>query len=1417
MANPFDQFDEQPVVPVTNENLAKAYAGMGKIAPKDAPEVQAETRRTNKAIWAKQASEIRQRAEQVRQGGDEEKAQHLEMLADQTEQGGRTDAMIGELARKGGEAFEWAATPSRWAEKISEEREADLMKDPSVWNQVRLFNSEMLKPFTAPLNVLGPVAGEFSALARGVVNPATRTLLSRTLGAGAKDAIVDLASNIPSNPKAQALLRAASATGHGTMVLPMGEAIGATAGKASVEGWDAGNVGELTGQVLLTALGTHGAVDALMSKPVGSPTSPFYAHSAEQLAELKSRIDDAVAKVVKEGLKDDAEKLTQKATEIQERINQLNRVEEPPKPAEEAAQVFENAAAAQERTIQSPQGRELLGRQLAQEEGRQAGQQELILASEPFDSTARTPTQSVPSEEAAAGMLSKESAAPAASRRPRRGDVSAGQTELDFSAPKQTFGGQEFTKTEQGWVDAEGNPLGDSDAAKSISAILDRRASGEPPRASLSEDITNAPFSSGMTEEEMLANLNARTAKQQGLKVNPEDARALQNVRRPEADAAVAEADKFRIENAVKDWMAKNPDAQFDVSIFHDPNARHNGYDIEGYLDPETNAVAINAGAIKPENIDRLMRHEWAHHTLSSDQGIAALKDFARQVIPAEDLVALSEKYGTKDHLLLLEEWVAKNAEHSPKALGRFVQMVREWLSKVVPSLKLTEGEVANIMLRTLREEAGEPTYTQRGDGAKFRLGDKTGTPEFKEWFKRSAAVDEEGNPQVYYHGTPKEFEGGSFKPSEKVNRSGNVAGHYFTPDAEEASHYTGTEKWDRETGDSTTEYKQGAQVIPVYLSIQKPFIRGKSPITHAMIEAYRTELQNANPWIDPVRSASWYDEKIGTFKKNRETSANALNADGDAAQRVLKAGGYDGYQDGRHMVAFEPTQIKSATGNSGAYDPSNPDIRFSLGEKSHDPVAVQSQQMSKTITRGPLKADKEGFIAAEITKQGALPTVVIGKNKSVEVPFISYNQYANTVFKSKSRNPEYAGKAITLAEAHAPTIQNNYAGLSTKTYAEKNPRRAADMIVNDMADNLLFLHDMSVRIFGQEVVDRMSKWYDGANKIAFRFSDKYDITPQQSAAMLAAFSPQKHWFANVSLAENVMDVLKNHRETVFDAAIERKARASIQNSTGTVKSKRELYGIIRQIAGKKLSEIPDVEGAAVFTRFLSQVIHPEQAYLVTPEGNLTAGSSVPVAWSGTGVTVNAINAFRDGSMQSLTQSIGGGHKVRNFYGNIIDPHSELFYTSDTHNVAASLLIPAGGSDFEVFHNFGNNPKLEFDAGTGKLIGPYTSIEDAPKLPVVGTTITGLQGTYPMYVEAGRRAAAMRNMLPRQMQSITWETVRILFTDDMKTPQLMEAVKAIHSEVKKGNLSLQDARGKIVELAGGEKQISARPPEWLNK
>ena len=196
-------------------------------------------------------------------------------------------------------------------------------------------------------------------------------------------------------------------------------------------------------------------------------------------------------------------------------------------------------------------------------------------------------------------------------------------------------------------------------------------------------------------------------------------------------------------------------------------------------------------------------------------------------------------------------------------------------------------------------------------------------TKAFKQWFGDSVVVDKDGEPLVVYHGSRK-FKGNKFRSDiKRVNRAGNVAGYYFAPDPEEASGYAKTR--------ATDEYEEGAQVLPAFLSIENPYIAGESRVTPAMIRQYKKELVDLNQHMSDEKVEEWSETKLPRFTDGYLPDSNALNGDGDAMQRILKAGGYDGFKDGRHWVAFESTQVKSATGNKGTFNKSNPDIRRSL------------------------------------------------------------------------------------------------------------------------------------------------------------------------------------------------------------------------------------------------------------------------------------------------------------------------------------------------------------------------------------------------------------------------------------------------------------------------------------------------------
>jgi hypothetical protein len=94
---------------------------------------------------------------------------------------------------------------------------------------------------------------------------------------------------------------------------------------------------------------------------------------------------------------------------------------------------------------------------------------------------------------------------------------------------------------------------------------------------------------------------------------------------------------------------------------------------------------------------------------------------------------------------------------------------------------------------------------------------------------------------------------------------------------------------------------------------------------------------------------------------------------------------------------------------------------------------------------------------------------------------------------------------------------------------------------------------------------------------------------------------------------------------------------------------------------------------------------------------------------------------------------------------------------------------------------------------------------------VPGSSILGVSGLYGLYADAYRRAAQQRNLLPREMQSITWEAVRGLFTPEFKTAGNKAKVAEVWKRYKLGDITLDEARDQITELAGG-----INDPSWVN-
>lgn len=239
-------------------------------------------------------------------------------------------------------------------------------------------------------------------------------------------------------------------------------------------------------------------------------------------------------------------------------------------------------------------------------------------------------------------------------------------------------------------------PAGKSDQPPAPAAT--KTALGEPPKVSLEE-------SEKMTPEQFWATVNVRQARLMGGEPSAEDLQLAGEVPPPKVqiDPEAANRAIEGAQQALQEWVDSTANAPQNVRVIYDPELLHNGFGVQGYYNPD-GSIAINAAFVTPDRVASIANHEWAHVTLATEAGQKAFADFVQREIPQAELDALAARYNTQDRRVLLEEWIAQNQEKAPGVIERIVARIREWLAGL-GVINLSDAEVADIMLRTLRQQ----------------------------------------------------------------------------------------------------------------------------------------------------------------------------------------------------------------------------------------------------------------------------------------------------------------------------------------------------------------------------------------------------------------------------------------------------------------------------------------------------------------------------------------------------------------------------------------------------------------------------------------------------------------------------------------------------------------------------------------
>lgn len=204
---------------------------------------------------------------------------------------------------------------------------------------------------------------------------------------------------------------------------------------------------------------------------------------------------------------------------------------------------------------------------------------------------------------------------------------------------------------------------------------------------------------------------------------------------------------------------------------------------------------------------------------------------------------------------------------------------------------------------------------------------DQTDTPEFKAWFKDSKVVDAEGKPLVVYHGTTADFNEFDLDRAIHFERDKGKAFFYGQPGP--ASNYA----------EGMSDYVGGsANVMPVYLSLQKPHVVSVNG-----------------------GAAGWWDASGGRIEREAPNGTDGF---------IVNGVDEDGNVETMY-VALRPNQIKSAIGNSGAFDPADGDITRSADRSDMlgDPPEAEQSVVQAGI-EGKSLVDAVRFVAEKAPNQ---------------------------------------------------------------------------------------------------------------------------------------------------------------------------------------------------------------------------------------------------------------------------------------------------------------------------------------------------------------------------------------------------------------------------------------------------------------
>lgn len=264
-----------------------------------------------------------------------------------------------------------------------------------------------------------------------------------------------------------------------------------------------------------------------------------------------------------------------------------------------------------------------------------------------------------------------------------------------------------------------------------------------------------------------------------------------------------------------------------------------------------------------------------------------------------EEVRKIAKAPKNKKHLELVFEHMFNMDKDQAKQTARVYNRGYSWISNRT-----------GIPLEQVYSKVGFAKMNAKDMQDKNALSQVSENEFFKKWFGNSVTKNEDGTPQLMFHGTTYDF--GEFKPVNPLNAG--VRGVYFTsPDPSVAEDFAG-----RDFAAKGVSYWEGGNMMPLYVRAENPFDYENKEHVKALIDKINERQKQGDPAM-----------KIDVEETQMEIEAGKWSTIEDFID-IIKEFGHDGLyaHEGytKNLGVFNPNQMKSIF-NGGEFGVNNNDI----------------------------------------------------------------------------------------------------------------------------------------------------------------------------------------------------------------------------------------------------------------------------------------------------------------------------------------------------------------------------------------------------------------------------------------------------------------------------------------------------------